>query len=60
MKDLGLGYEKIPACRNDCMLFWKENENLDICTHFAVVSFDTKIAKVVYVTKDRFTHEMAR
>jgi hypothetical protein len=29
---MGLGYEKIPACRNDCMLFWKDNKDLDSCT----------------------------
>ena len=29
--DLGLGYEKIHACPNDCMLFWKENVNLEAC-----------------------------
>jgi hypothetical protein len=29
---IGLGYEKIPACRNDCMLFWKDNKKLDSCT----------------------------
>ena len=33
IKDLGLGYEKIHACPNDCMLFWKENANLDACPH---------------------------
>jgi hypothetical protein len=32
LKDLGLGYEKISVCRNDCMLYWKENEKLDKCT----------------------------
>jgi len=32
LRDLGLGYEKISACRNHCMLFWKENEKLDTCT----------------------------
>jgi hypothetical protein len=31
LRDLGLGYEKISACRNDCMLFWKENEKLNTC-----------------------------
>jgi hypothetical protein len=31
LRDLGLGYEKISACRNDCILFWKENEKLDTC-----------------------------
>jgi hypothetical protein len=31
LRDLELGYEMISSCRNDCMLFWKENEKLDIC-----------------------------
>ena len=25
IKDLGLSYNKIDACRNNCMLFWKED-----------------------------------
>ncbi|XP_042946110.1 uncharacterized protein LOC122279492 [Carya illinoinensis] len=29
MNELGLGYEKILACPNGCMLFWKDNENLE-------------------------------
>jgi hypothetical protein len=32
LKDLGLGYEKIPSCPNGCMLFWKDNEKLEKCT----------------------------
>ncbi|KAH7853294.1 hypothetical protein Vadar_000966 [Vaccinium darrowii] len=31
LRDLGLGYEAIHACKNDCALFWKENENLEKC-----------------------------
>lgn len=31
LRDLGLGYTCIHACKNDCMLFWKENENIEIC-----------------------------
>jgi hypothetical protein len=31
IKDLGLGYEKIHACPNDCMLFWKENALDEAC-----------------------------
>ena len=27
--DLGMSYEHIDCCKNDCALFWKENENLD-------------------------------
>jgi hypothetical protein len=32
LKDLGLEYEKISACRKGCMLFWRENEKLEKCT----------------------------
>ena len=31
LHDLGLLYKHIHACKNDCSLFWKENENLDKC-----------------------------
>ena len=31
LRDMGLKYEKIPACRNNCMLFWKDNKHLDSC-----------------------------
>ncbi|XP_059291096.1 uncharacterized protein LOC132044618 [Lycium ferocissimum] len=32
IKDLGLGYEKIHACPNDCMLFWNDNAKKDNCS----------------------------
>jgi len=32
LRDLRLGYKKIPACRNNCMLFWRDNDKLDNCT----------------------------
>jgi hypothetical protein len=31
LSDMRLGYEKILACRNDCMLFWKDNQELESC-----------------------------
>ena len=31
VRDLGLDYVKIDACEKDCVLFWKENTNLDTC-----------------------------
>jgi len=34
ISDLGLDYKKIHACPQDCMLFWKENESLDVCSIF--------------------------
>ena len=32
LRDLGMSYKHIDACKNDCPLFWKENENLDKCS----------------------------
>ena len=29
---MGLGYDKIYACLNDCMLFWNENAEKDNCS----------------------------
>lgn len=31
MKDLGLEYKKIHACPNDCILYWKEHELIEVC-----------------------------
>ena len=31
LRELGLGYNSIHACKYDCALFWKENESLDKC-----------------------------
>ncbi|CAL8085665.1 unnamed protein product [Prunus armeniaca] len=31
LNGLGLGYEKTHACKNNCMLFYKEYETLDTC-----------------------------
>jgi hypothetical protein len=32
MRDLSLGYEKIPTCRNGCILFWKDSGKFERCT----------------------------
>ncbi|XP_071727324.1 uncharacterized protein [Rutidosis leptorrhynchoides] len=31
MSEIGLGYEAIHVCKNDCCLFWKENSKMDHC-----------------------------
>ena len=31
LRSLGLGYESIHACENDCALFWKDNEDMQLC-----------------------------
>jgi hypothetical protein len=43
LKDMGLGYEKIPACRNNCMLFWKGNKDLESCTICGVSKWKDEI-----------------
>ncbi|XP_071726915.1 uncharacterized protein [Rutidosis leptorrhynchoides] len=32
MSEIGLGYESIHVCKNDCCLFWKENKKLNHCS----------------------------
>jgi Zn ribbon nucleic-acid-binding protein len=43
LRDMGLGYEKIPACLNDCMLFWKDNKDLDSCVKCGKSKWKDKI-----------------
>ncbi|KAL3618470.1 hypothetical protein CASFOL_037552 [Castilleja foliolosa] len=31
LRELGMGYECIHACKYDCALYWKENEKLEAC-----------------------------
>ncbi|KAL0409440.1 UNVERIFIED_CONTAM: hypothetical protein Sradi_1878400 [Sesamum radiatum] len=31
IKDLGLSMEKIDACKNGCMLYWKDDIDMDLC-----------------------------
>jgi len=31
IKQFGLGYQKIDACPNDCILFWKDKAELNMC-----------------------------
>ncbi|KAL0448023.1 UNVERIFIED_CONTAM: hypothetical protein Slati_1930200 [Sesamum latifolium] len=34
IKDLGLPIEKIDACKNGCILYWKDNIDLDYCKFY--------------------------
>ncbi|XP_075108569.1 uncharacterized protein LOC107821067 isoform X1 [Nicotiana tabacum] len=31
LRDLGLGYTKIDACENDCILYWRDYDNAQLC-----------------------------
>ncbi|KAI3447069.1 hypothetical protein Pfo_003734 [Paulownia fortunei] len=31
LRELGLGYKSIHACKNDCILFWNDHKGKDIC-----------------------------
>jgi hypothetical protein len=48
LSDIGLGYDKILACRNDCMLFWKNNQELESC----IVCGDSKWKDEIHLDKD--------
>ncbi|GFZ06764.1 DEAD-box protein abstrakt [Actinidia rufa] len=43
--DLGLSYELIDACINDCVLFWKENAMLDKCPRCNVSRYKINCGK---------------
>src|SRR3954465_9810841 len=36
VKAVGFDYEKIHACPNDCMLYYKEHANLQYCARYGV------------------------
>ncbi|XP_023766938.1 uncharacterized protein LOC111915514 [Lactuca sativa] len=49
LRKIGLGYQSIDACKNDCALFWKENgsmQNFPICKESRWVDTTTKGKKV--------------
>jgi hypothetical protein len=48
LRDMGLGYEKILAHRNDCMLFWNGNKELDSC----IVCEKSKWKDEIHLDKD--------
>ncbi|XP_028061671.1 uncharacterized protein LOC114265135 [Camellia sinensis] len=41
LRELGLSYELIDACVNDCVLFWKENATLDKCPNCKASRYKT-------------------
>ena len=45
IKDLGLSYEKIRACLKDCVLYWKENANLEACPNYGVSRWENNESK---------------
>jgi hypothetical protein len=49
LSDMGLGYKKISTCHNDCMLFWKANQELESCT----VCGESKWKDEIYLDEDR-------
>ncbi|KAL8162298.1 hypothetical protein V2J09_013787 [Rumex salicifolius] len=73
IKDLGLDYIKIDACRNDCILYWKEYENFSECptcgsSRWRSVNKGSckggkvpyKVTKVIHVKKDGGRYAMAQ
>ncbi|KAJ9551365.1 hypothetical protein OSB04_015410 [Centaurea solstitialis] len=51
LKKIGLGYESIHVCKNDCILLWKKHESLQhcpICRESRWVNKNTKGKKVAH------------
>ncbi|XP_075669816.1 uncharacterized protein LOC142639540 [Castanea sativa] len=45
IKDLGLSYEKIHACPKDCILYWKDNSNLEACPNYNLLGWESNESK---------------
>ena len=45
IKDLGLSYKKIHACPKDCILYWKENANLEACPNYNRLRWESNESK---------------
>ena len=45
IKDLGLSYEKIYVCTKDCILYWKENVNLETCPNCNLSRWESNESK---------------
>ena len=45
IKDLGLSYEKIHACPKDCILHWKDNNNLEACPNCNLSRWESNESK---------------
>jgi hypothetical protein len=43
LRVMGLRYEKISACRNNCMLFWKDNKDLYSCVKYGQYKWKDEI-----------------
>ncbi|KAL0443969.1 UNVERIFIED_CONTAM: hypothetical protein Slati_2119600 [Sesamum latifolium] len=41
IKDLDLPMEKIDACKNGCMLYWKDDIDLDYCKFYGEARYKT-------------------
>ncbi|XP_076897802.1 uncharacterized protein LOC143551209 [Bidens hawaiensis] len=51
LRKIGLGYQSIDACVNDCVLFWKDNEskeNCPVCNASRWVDPNTKGKKIAH------------
>ena len=52
--DIGLGYEEIDVCKNDCSLFWRENEKEEACPICKVSRWKDIVGKKVPHKKLRY------
>ncbi|XP_020097622.1 uncharacterized protein LOC109716524 [Ananas comosus] len=60
IKDLGLGYEKIDACPNNCMLYRKEFANASLCHVCGASRWKTIESKVsIKKSKEKHGHKVS-
>ncbi|XP_043721065.1 uncharacterized protein LOC122668585 [Telopea speciosissima] len=54
IKDLGLNYNKIDVCRNDCMLYWKEADKATSCYKCGTSRYESENKKIPAKTLRHF------
>ncbi|XP_068338900.1 uncharacterized protein [Pyrus communis] len=60
LKNFMLPHQKIHACENDCMLYWKHNSGLDACQTCGVSRYTTEVDETSRSSKKRIPRKVLR
>ncbi|XP_068329751.1 uncharacterized protein [Pyrus communis] len=60
LKNFMLPHQKIHACENDCMLYWKHNSGLDACHTCGVSRYTTEVDETARSSKKRIPRKVLR
>ncbi|KAM0970837.1 hypothetical protein ACFX15_018262 [Malus domestica] len=58
LKNFMLPHQKIHACENDCMLYWKHNSGLNVCHTCGVSKYTTEVDDTAQNSKKRIPRKV--